>query len=86
MNKLPNGWQEKKLKDICIINYGKGLGKSNMVDGNIPVYGSSGIIGFHNNYLVNSAGIIIGRKGNAGNIFYSDKPFFLYRYSILYRT
>ena len=76
MNKLPNGWQEKKLKDICIINYGKGLGKSNMVDGNIPVYGSSGIIGFHNNYLVNSAGIIIGRKGNAGKIFYSDKPFF----------
>lgn len=75
--KIPNGWQIKKLKDICIINYGKGLGKSNMVKGNIPVYGSSGIIGFHDNCLVNSAGIIIGRKGNAGNIFYSDKPFFV---------
>ena len=76
MNKLPNGWTEYKLKDLCVINYGKGLGKSNIVNGNIPVYSSGGIIGFHNTYNVNSEGVIIGRKGNAGSVFYSDKPFF----------
>ena len=76
MNKLHNGWTEYKLKDLCVINYGKGLGKSNIVNGNIPVYSSGGIIGFHNTYNVNSEGVIIGRKGNAGSVFYSDKPFF----------
>ena len=76
MNKLTNGWTEYKLKDLCVINYGKGLGKSNIVNGNIPVYSSGGIIGFHNTYNVNSEGVIIGRKGNAGSVFYSDKPFF----------
>ena len=76
MNKLPKNWQEYKLKDLCVINYGKGLGKSNIVNGNIPVYSSGGIIGFHNTYNVNSEGVIIGRKGNAGSVFYSDKPFF----------
>ena len=76
MNKLSNGWTEYKLKDLCVINYGKGLGKSNIVNGNIPVYSSGGIIGFHNTYNVNSEGVIIGRKGNAGSVFYSDKPFF----------
>ena len=76
MNKLTNGWTEYKLKDLCVINYGKGLGKSNIVNGNIPVYSSGGIIGFHNTYNVNSEGVIIGRKGKAGSVFYSDKPFF----------
>lgn len=33
MNKLYNDWQEKRLKYICIINYCKGLGKSDIVMG-----------------------------------------------------
>ena len=73
---LPSGWQEFQIKDICSINYGKGLGKNNIVEGNIPVYSSGGIIGYHNESLINSKGVIIGRKGNAGSVFYSNSPFF----------
>ncbi|OEJ14931.1 type I R-M system specificity subunit [Brachyspira hampsonii] len=73
---LPKGWQELQIKDVCLIYYGKGLGKNNMVDGDIPVYSSGGIIGFHNESIINSQGIIIGRKGNAGSVFYSSSPFF----------
>ena len=73
---LPSGWQQLQIKDVCLIYYGKGLGKNNMVDGNIPVYSSGGIIGYHNESIVNSQGVIIGRKGNAGSVFYSSSPFF----------
>ena len=73
---LPRGWREFQIKDICSINYGKGLGKNNIVEGNIPVYSSGGIIGYHNESLINSKGVIIGRKGNAGSVFYSNSPFF----------
>lgn len=73
---LPSGWREFQIKDICSINYGKGLGKNNIVEGNIPVYSSGGIIGYHNESLINSKGVIIGRKGNAGSVFYSNSPFF----------
>ena len=76
MVKNEKEWQEVRLGDICIINYGKGLIKSKVIKGHIPVYSSSGITNYHNNSLVNSKGIIIGRKGNAGSVFYSKVPFF----------
>ncbi|WP_020006062.1 restriction endonuclease subunit S [Brachyspira innocens] len=76
MGKNEKEWQEVRLGDICIINYGKGLIKSKVIKGHIPVYSSSGITNYHNNSLVNSKGIIIGRKGNAGSVFYSKVPFF----------
>jgi len=43
-------------------------------EGNIPVYGSNGIVGYHDQYLINSPCIIIGRKGSSGalNICYTD--------------
>ena len=75
-NYEPYEWEETKLSNLCTIYYGKGLRKSEIVSGNIPVYGSSGITNYHSSSLVNSSGIIIGRKGNAGSVFLSDTPFF----------
>lgn len=70
------GWKECKLKDILKINYGKSLTENRRKHGDIPVFGSSGIVGWHINSLVNKKGIIIGRKGTVGAIHYSDKPFY----------
>ncbi len=64
------------LSEITHLNYGKSLTAEKRINGGIPVFSSSGITGWHNKALVNEEGIIIGRKGNVGTIFYSPKPFY----------
>ena len=75
-NKLPNGWKECKLGEVIELLYGKGLREQDRKPGNIPVYGSNGIVGYHNEYLVKGPGIIIGRKGSVGEVKYSPVDFF----------
>ena len=76
LKKLPERWKECKLIDIIELHYGKGLIEQDRKNGNIPVYGSNGIVGYHNEYLVKGPGIIIGRKGSVGEIKYSPLDFF----------
>jgi type I restriction enzyme, S subunit len=45
-------------------------------EGPFPVYGSSGIVGYHSSSLVGGPGIIVGRKGNVGSVHWSDDPFY----------
>ena len=56
--------------------YGKALKASNRVEGQVPVYGSGGITGSHNEALVDGPSVIIGRKGTVGSLFWEDRPFF----------
>ncbi|MBW6518120.1 MAG: restriction endonuclease subunit S [ANME-2 cluster archaeon] len=69
-------WKEFKLGDVVVLNYGKGLPEQKRIEGNVPVYSSAGLTGYHNKPLVNSEGLIIGRKGTVGKIYYSKNPFF----------
>ena len=71
-----NNWSKKKIIDILKLEYGKGLTKSERINGAYPVYGSGGIIGLHNKSLINTFGLIVGRKGSIGTIYFSKKPFF----------
>ena len=41
-------WKEIKLGELLNFRRGHDLPKTKMLDGNIPVVGSNGIIGFHN--------------------------------------
>ena len=68
-------WKRDNLGYILELAYGKSLPKNKRVAGNIPVYGSNGIVGFHNVAIVNEPGIIVGRKGSAGNVRISKVPF-----------
>jgi type I restriction enzyme S subunit len=69
-------WKECKLGDIAVLNYGKALKEADRIQGYVPVYSSAGLTGCHNEPLVNSSGIIIGRKGTIGKVYLTDKPFF----------
>ena len=69
-------WEKLKLGEVCILNYGKNLPASKRQDGSVPVYSSAGQIDFHSLPHVDSEGIIIGRKGSVGKIYFSDVPFF----------
>ena len=68
-------WQTKRLGDILQLNYGKSLSVKNRINGSVPVYGSNGIVGSHNEAFVNGPGLIVGRKGSAGQVHLSRGPF-----------
>ncbi len=63
-------WDTVKLGDICEFNYGKGLPKRNRKQGPYPVYGSGGLVDYHNEYIIKGPGIIIGRKGTIGKVYF----------------
>lgn len=73
---VPEGWEKKTLKDIVTLNYGKSLTKKDRKGGSIPVYGSSGIVGYHDKALIKGSGIILGRKGSIGKLYWCPKPFY----------
>ena len=77
LGEIPKGWAVKKLNEVLVLNYGKALKKEDRRVGEFPVFGSSGIVGTHDEALVSGPGIIVGRKGNVGSVFWSDEDFFV---------
>jgi type I restriction enzyme S subunit len=73
---IPQGWGVVKLEEVIELAYGKSLKADDRIAGDFPVYGSSGVVGSHNEYLVEAPGIIVGRKGNVGSVFWATKNFY----------
>ena len=73
---VPENWIAKRLGDILELAYGKALTESEREPGEFHVYGSGGVVGSHSKALVKSKGIIVGRKGNVGAVYFSDRGFF----------
>jgi len=76
LGKIPKGWTIGRVEDLMELAYGKALKATARIDGPIPVYGSGGITGYHNESLVNGPSIIVGRKGTVGSLYWEDLPFF----------
>ncbi|MGA2573249.1 MAG: restriction endonuclease subunit S [Candidatus Methanomethylicaceae archaeon] len=68
IGEVPEEWGIKKLGDIISLEYGRSLPVQKRIDGKIPVFGSNGIVGFHNESMVTQPGIVVGRKGTVGAI------------------
>jgi len=69
-------WGEGTLGDLIELNYGRALKKSSRTGNGFPVIGSSGIVDYHSNYLVDAPGIVIGRKGTLGKTIYLTDNFY----------
>ncbi|HAH54402.1 MAG TPA: restriction endonuclease subunit S [Flavobacterium sp.] len=65
---IPTKYPSRRLGDMISFEYGKALPKRNRRPGEYPVVGSSGIVGNHNEYLVEAPAIIVGRKGSVGKV------------------
>ena len=61
---------------MCEFAYGKSLKEGIRRPGSIPVYGSNGQVGWHDEALVKGPGIIVGRKGNPGMVTWAPTDFF----------
>jgi type I restriction enzyme S subunit len=75
IEKIPKEWEVNLLGEVLELSYGKGLAKNKRTKGQFPVFGSNGIIDFHNKFLVEGPGIIVGRKGSVGEITFCKTNF-----------
>lgn len=73
---IPEGWRVRRIRDVVGLSYGKALPKRRRVEGPFPVYGSGGISGTHAEPLVKGPGVVMGRKGTIGALYWEDKDFF----------
>jgi type I restriction enzyme S subunit len=72
---FPKGWASAPLGDVLPIVYGKALRSNNRsVEGDVPVYGSNGIVGTHNTSITTGPAVIVGRKGAAGAVHFCVRP------------
>jgi len=76
LGEIPSNWDYTDLKRVIRFAYGDSLSDDNRNGGDIPVYGSNGIIGFHDKAITKTPCIIVGRKGSYGKINYSEKVCF----------
>lgn len=65
----------KKWSDILTIVNGKNQKDVVSPDGQYPIYGSGGVIGYATSYLCEAGTTIIGRKGTINNPIFVDKKF-----------
>ena len=72
---LPHGWARATVGQLCTVRYGKGLAKKQRVEtGQVEIYGSAGLVGHHDQELVEEQVIVVGRKGNAGSVWLTQGP------------
>lgn len=76
LGRIPSGWTVGELGDLVELSYGKALKAQDRQFGGVPVYGSNGQVGWHNESLVSGPGIIVGRKGNPGTVRWSHANFY----------
>lgn len=69
------GWKELNLGDVIELKRGYDLPKGKRSVGVIPIVSSSGISDFHSEAMVKGPGVVTGRYGTIGEVFYIDGDF-----------
>ncbi len=70
---VPEGWEKKKVTDVLDMKYGKD--HKHLKEGNIPVYGTGGIMRYADQSLYSGESVLIPRKGSLNNIMYINETF-----------
>jgi len=72
---MKNGWQTKKLRDVATLQRGFDLPTQDRVSGIYPLVSSSGVIDSHHESAVGGPGVVTGRSGSIGNVFFIEEDF-----------
>lgn len=68
-------WTKHQIKDLMRFHYGSALKESDRVEGDYSVITSSGCQGTHKKYITEGPGIVVGRKGNVGQVTWVENNF-----------
>ena len=72
---MKTGWQTKPLGEVCTLQRGFDLPTQDRISGRFPLVSSSGITDTHSEGPVSGPGVVTGRSGSIGNVFFIDDSF-----------
>ena len=72
LGEIPEHWSAFRLKHAFWLQRGHDLPVTEFCEGEYPVCGSNGRIGYHNQFTTKGPGVTIGRSGSVGEINYID--------------
>jgi type I restriction enzyme S subunit len=75
LNSVPSGWKLIDLSAVCTLQRGFDLTEASSEPGEIPVYSSSGISYHHSRAMASPPGVVTGRKGLLGKVFFVEEPY-----------
>jgi type I restriction enzyme S subunit len=72
---MTNGWTRTLLGEVVTLQRGFDLPERFRLPGKVPIVSSSGITGFHADSKVHGPGVVTGRYGTLGEVFYLENDF-----------
>ncbi len=72
---MSNGWICCTLGDVLTLQRGFDLPERDRQKGTVPIVSSSGISGYHNVARISGPGVVTGRYGTLGEVFYLEEDF-----------
>jgi type I restriction enzyme S subunit len=75
INGVPRGWNRTAFENALVLQRGFDLPIQAREDGDVPIYGSTGINGSHNKAKVQGPGVVTGRSGTLGEVHYVPHNF-----------
>jgi len=72
---VPEGWERTAFENALVLQRGFDLPIQEREDGDVPIYGSTGINGFHSKSRVQGPGVVTGRSGTLGEVHYVTGDF-----------
>lgn len=64
------------LREVVALEYGKALPATERRAGTVDVFGSGGAVGTHDEALCEGPGIVVGRKGTVGAVYWARRDFY----------
>jgi len=68
-------WRDCRLGDVLTLMRGHDLPADSRQDGDVPVVSSSGITGYHSEAKATAPGVVTGRYGTLGEVFYLEQDY-----------
>jgi len=72
---VPEGWEVMNLGDLFVLQRGFDLPTRKRTEGIYPIYASTGVSSYHNEFKIEPPGVVTGRSGSLGEVFFVDERF-----------
>ena len=76
IGEIPTGWDIRGLDHYLLLQRGFDLPSKDRIEGDFPVVAASGISSTHNFPKAKAPGVVTGRSGVLGNVFFVQQDFF----------
>lgn len=75
MTTVSEGWNTAPLGSVATLQRGFDLPGRLRLTGSVPIISSSGLSGWHNKAMVSAPGVVTGRYGTIGQVFYIKRDY-----------